>query len=107
VKSLLPLVCVLGVACGLDEDTFRKRYDDLYCDVLEDECGGACLDKGDEVPLDCDFDKAKAEECLDGEWECLSLGDERGDPKLPQGPEACHDVFTNCTLGEGDGDDAE
>ncbi len=95
-------VLVLG-GCGLDEETFRKRYDDLYCDVLEDECGGTCREQEEGPVLTCDFDKAKAKECLEGEWECLPLGTGRDAPQVPQGPEACGEVFSNCELGpEGD-----
>ena len=86
---------VLG-GCTLDEETFRKRYDDQYCDVLEEECGGTCLDQPEGVALTCDFDKGKAKECLDGEWVCLPLGTGKDDPMLPQGPAACAEVFTNC-----------
>jgi len=93
---ILGLTVMTG--CKLDEDTYRDRYDDKYCDVLENECGGECREQTDEVVPSCDFDQDKAKECLDGEWECVPLGTSPEAPELPQGPAACAEVFTNCEL---------
>jgi len=91
---------LMGVAgCKLDEATFRKRYDDTYCKVLEQDCGGTCRVQDDEEAWPtCDFDQAKAKECLDGEWTCIPIGTADDAPELPQGPAACAEVLTNCTL---------
>lgn len=100
------LVLMLGLgACGLDADTFDKRYEDLYCKVLEDECGGTCLDRAEGVLLDCDFDPDLAKECLEGEWVCLPLGTGDDDPGIPQGPAACAEVYTNCSVEPDSGSD--
>jgi len=97
-EALLVSALVLSAGCKLDEESFRKRYDDKYCEVLEDECGGTCLEQVDEALPDCDFDQDKAKECLEGEWTCISLGTDDDAPELPQGPAACAEVFTNCEL---------
>jgi len=102
-KLILSSVLVLA-ACGLSESKFQDKFGDKLCEEYaacnpETDCEGSDADAD---ALDCDYDKAKAKECLDGAYEC--------DDSFGEGfefitvPAACGEVYTNCT-GATTGDD--
>ena len=84
--------------CGVSESKFGTKAGELTCeklaecDVVEEQACLDLLDEAEEPDVECDYDKKKAKECLDGikAAECPAEG--MGFLDVP----ACADVNTNC-----------
>ncbi len=73
-----------GNGGAVNEENFGELFEDKYCEEYE-ACAGTtdCLLTTDPTPPTgytppttgtCDFDQQAAEDCLDGEWECIAMG---------------------------------
>lgn len=79
-------------ACGLSQEKFEEQFAEKFCEEW------AACNTTTECPTgtgtgtgttECDFDKAAAKDCLDGEWTCNT--DFPGF-EFPVPPAACADV---------------
>lgn len=95
-KLILSSVLVLA-ACGLSESKFAEKFGEKLCEEYaacnpDIECTTG--DDDDTSSADCTFDKGKANECLDGTYEC--------DESFGEGfefvvvPAACGEVYSEC-----------
>jgi len=72
-----------GGGGGVNEDNFGQKFEDKYCEEYE-ACAGttSCLLTTGATPTgytppttgECDFDQQAADDCIDGEWDCIAMG---------------------------------
>ena len=91
-RPLLVAALALTAGCGINANNFDDEYDARWCSEWQ-----ACnADFNCELEIEhnregCEFDKAKADECLNGPWTCNNSNTALA--VLLQ-PEACDDVWT-------------
>jgi hypothetical protein len=96
-RNLLYVSALVALGgCGLNEEKFSEQYVEKYCEewaacnTVDAPCpleGAATGTATAEV--ECDFDKAKANECLDGTYVCNT--DFPG-LEIVESPAACSEV---------------
>jgi len=82
----------------LTDQQFRELFGEKLCaEYMACNPETECSPNDTETNLECDFDRAKAQECLNGVYEC--------DDSFGEGfeyitvPAVCGEVYTNCTGG--------
>lgn len=99
-KNLLLGAVVLLGACGLSETKFNDQFGSTLCEKSNEcltaegldgiDCNATVEDVEEVEAPDCEFDAAKATECLDG----LETAECEG--AVLSTPSACGQVFSNC-----------
>ena len=75
-KNLLALSSLFALAaCGLSSSKFDEKFEEKFCSEWEAcnsdfSCDSTATGTTTVDLSDCDFDKAKAKSCLDGDWTC-------------------------------------
>ena len=94
-RVLTSSILLVSVGC-LSEARFNEKYAEKKCEEFE-RCvtsGGSCGELGTGStttadPVECEFDKAAARECLRGVWTC---DDQFEGYEFPIPPSACASV---------------
>lgn len=103
-KKLLIGATVMLAACGLSEDKFAEDFETKFCDALT-VCGTECPDTsdgedGEDTTADCEFDKDKAQDCLDG-LDAITEDDCDETTGFFTVPTACGEVY-DCPAADGE-----